>query len=174
MTSWFPSWPESFADPPSSESSSLSVPDPEEADALLLPLELPEEAVDPLEPFPAEVPEVPEEVPVLAEFAGPVVGTAVSEVTLAPALPVAVASVPCTATVRGRSESRGAGVAAKEAANADNVRDAASAAVTPMTVVHRRMTRLPFDRRRRRSRRLPARTGPTIVPRGGETSLRTV
>jgi hypothetical protein len=129
-----------------------------------------EGVVPPFERLTPDAPPVEEEVLVSVVLAEPAVEEVEPAAAVAPP-PFAPELLPEAASMRGRSASRGVGAAAKEAANADSVREAANAATTPMTIIHRRMTQLPFDRRRRRAGGFPP-VGPTIVLRFGEASLR--
>jgi len=106
--------------------------DVEAPDPLVLPLVPPEDAAAPLEFLPTEG------VDVSTCCDGPAADALIVEVALAP---LAADPPTCAATMRGRSVSRGVAAVSKDAANADSVKDAASAAVTPITVIHRRMPR---------------------------------
>lgn len=119
------------------------------------------EVVPPLWLLPPDASPVEEEGPVSVAVAESAVEEVepVAAVASAPLAPELLAEV---AIMRGRSASRGVGAAAKEAANADSVREAADAATTPMTVIHRRTAQLLFDRRQRRSRRLPGCPAPPL------------
>lgn len=100
----------------------------------------PEDAAVPLELLPLEDPLEFDEVPVCTDpvglvFVKPAVPGPAAAVS--GALPAA-AWVTWEASIRGRSAARGADVVSKDAANADSVANAVSAAITPMRLVHRR------------------------------------